>query len=222
VEDIRGLYDTSLEVVSLDSDDDVYTDSSVEFVVEGFEDDFDWSELKVDAVYSEEDEELELKVYLPNIGREPDYRYETEFTIGNKTFKKDFKYDEDEEELSFSFDTPMDEDDIESDYEVDFEVYNIDLDDEKVGDEEIEFDVEMISQEDDLDWDKITATGIYDEDRERLSITLELDNIKTEPSGKYTSFMEFEREDYDERFSYDDDKEALIAEYSIKIDEDDV
>jgi transcription initiation factor IIF auxiliary subunit len=81
-----------------------------------------------------------------------------EFKIDNKTFKKDFKYDEDEEELSITFDTRIDDEDIEDEYEVDIEVFNKDLDDEEVGDEKIEFEVEMIAKEDDLDWYDLEAT----------------------------------------------------------------
>jgi hypothetical protein len=220
-EDIRGIYNTSLEVFDED-DESVYKDTTVEIEIAWYEEEFDWEDIKIDGVYDEAEEELELKIYLEDVSREPDYEYEMEFKIDNKTFKKDFKYDEDEEELSITFDTRIDDEDIEDEYEVDIEVFNKDLDDEEVGDEKIEFEVEMIAKEDDLDWYDLEATWVYDDVKERLTLKLILEDVSNEPKGSYESFIEFESEDYDERFKYDEDEEHLIAEYTIKIDEDDL
>ncbi len=220
-DEIRGLYDTKITVDDED-DDTVYTDNNVEIEIDGYQEDFDWDDLKVDATYDEKDEDLELKIYMEDISRDPDYDYEIEFEIDNKNFKKKFSYDEDESELSFSFDTPVDKDEIEDEYDIGFEVFNTDLDDEEVWDGDLEFEVEIIWSSDDLDWDKLDYTALYDEDRSRLALNFILSNVKTEPNGSYKSFIEFEREDYDEKFNYDDDEEHLIAEYSIKIDEDDL
>lgn len=221
-EDVRWIYKTSLEVVSMQTNNEEYSDTSVEFEIDGFEEEFDWDELQVDASYDADDEDLELKIYLENITREPDYDYEIEFEIDDKWFTKKFKYDEDESELSFSFDTPVDEDDIEDEYEIEYEVFNTDLDDEEVGDWDVEFDVNITGTNDDFDWDKLEYTAIYDEDRERLALTLYLDDISDEPSKTYESFIELDQEEYDEKFNYDEDENKLIAEYSIKIDEDDL
>jgi hypothetical protein len=57
----------------------------------------------VDAVYDEEEEDLELKIYLENITREPTYSYEIEFEIDDKEYTKRFTYDDDENEISYSF-----------------------------------------------------------------------------------------------------------------------
>lgn len=221
-DDVQGLYDTSLVVTSLDSDEEVYDDNSVEFEVEGYEEEFDWDDLIVDASYEEDDEKIEMRIYLEDVSDEPDYDYEIEFEIDDKTFTKEFDWDDDEEEFYVEVSTSIDEDDIEDEYDIDFEVFNTDLDDDKVWSGDLEFDVEIISEDDDFDWDDIEYTAIYDEDRERLYLNFYLEDISSEPNRSYESFIEFEDEDYDEGFTYDEDTEQLIAEYTIKIDEDDL
>ena len=63
-----------------------------------------------------------------------------------KNFTKKFSYDEDEQQLSFNFDTPIDEDDIEDEYKLDFEVFNTDLDDAAIKDLAVQFDLESFDK----------------------------------------------------------------------------
>jgi len=220
IDDVRWIYDTEFFIFD-EEDEDVY-DRSVIIEIDGYSEELDWENIKAEAVYDEEDEDLDLKIYLEDITRTPDYEYEIEFEINDRNFIEDFRYNIDEEELVVILDISIDEQDIRDEYEIEFEVVNKDLDDEEVADSEFEFDVDIISEDDDFDWDELEIVAVYDEDSERLNIHVFLTDIIVEPKKDYESFIELEDEEYDERFKYDDDNEELRAEYSIKIDEDDI
>jgi len=220
LDEVRGIYDTEF-VIYDDENEDVFNED-VEVEIDGYSEELDWDKLRAEAIYDEEDEDLDLKLYLEDLSRSPDYEYEIEFEINDRNFLEDFSYNDDEQELSVILDISIDENDIRDEYEIEYEIFNKDLDDEEVADSELDFDVDIVSEDDNFDWDDIDVVAVYDEDSERLNITITLSDIVVEPKKDYESFVELDGEDYDERFKYDDDTEELVAEYSIKIDEDDI
>lgn len=216
-DEVRGIYKLNATIV--DEDDDTVFNGRIEFEVDGYWDDFNWNNLKTQAVFDEAKEELTLEVYMSNVSRLPDIEYELEIEFENKDYDKDLKYDEDEEELRAIFEIDVLKSAIEDDYRLDYRILDWS---EEIDDGRLDIEIDVESSSDDFDWDDLGYSSEYDEERERLEIVFQLKNIKNEPKERYQIFLELEDEDYDQRFKYDSWDDLLEAKFSIKIQEEDV
>jgi len=71
-------------------------------------------------------------------------------------------YSSSDEKLYVEFEIYINEDDIEDEYDLDYEIIDRDEDDEEVADAGFDMQVEIEDNEDNFDWDELEYTGVYD------------------------------------------------------------
>jgi len=217
-DDILWEYDATFEVFNED-DEEVYN-RTFDLELDDLEDSFDWDDLEYSADYIQEDEELELVIYLDNITRQPIDNYEIFIELDGDDYDDRFTYKDSEDRIEAKFTLDIDEDDIENDYDIDYEILNSDED--EVQDSRLEIDVDILSNEDEFDWDDIEYSSEYDEDGEDLLITFTLEGIDNAPNSSYEVVVEIDDEEEDKRFTYSSSQENLTAIVKFWIDEDDI
>jgi hypothetical protein len=97
-----------------------------------------------------------------------------------------------------------------------------DNDEDEVFDDEVDLEVELLSEADDFDWDDLEVTASYNENKEILYIELVLEDVTSKPTFIYTTDLEFEDEEEFKKFTYNSEKDELRASIEVRIDEDDI
>ena len=143
-------------------------------------DTYNWYNLRAEYVYNTSRDELEIKVFLPNITRSPDERYDLEVEIDNRDYDKRMSYSSSADEVYaiFYFD------DIGSSELEDYLDLDIVIEDED-RDEVFEGRIEMTSNRSmnhnnssnnniDIDWSEIEASMNCETNSNKLELQLEV------------------------------------------------
>jgi len=221
-EDSEENYSVDLEIVENDEDEEVADDKiSVDVNIVSNDDDFDWNEIEYSSYYDEDREDIIIEFTLEDIKNDPNDSYKIYVELDWEEEDENMRYDEDEEILYAEVKFWVDEDDLDDNYDVEFYIENKDTDDEEYEDDfEIE-DIWDTSSSDDIDWDDLEISLLYDEDEEVLYAVFELE-LSSDPREDFDLVFELDGEDYEEELEYDSDKESLFLEVEIDIDEDDI
>ena len=67
-------------------------------------DNFNWNNLRAEYMYNSSRDNLEIKIFLPNITRSPDERYELEVEINDRDYDKRMSYSSSDDEIYANFD----------------------------------------------------------------------------------------------------------------------
>lgn len=157
--------------------------------------------------------------------RPPERDYTLVLDFEDREYDEYLRYNSSKKEMVATFTIDIDKEDIDTSYDVDFAVVGQDIDkDEKEFYDERNRKIEVgeVKTTDDFDWNDLVTTAIYDEDRERLEISIVLEDIDQEPFETYIAAIDVNDEEDDRRFSWDSDAEQLQVDFTIKIPEEDL
>jgi hypothetical protein len=187
-------------------------------------DNFNWNNLRAEYVYNSSRDELEIKIFLPSITRSPDERYDLEVEIDNRDYDKRMSYSSSQDEVYaiFDFDN-INSSELDDYLDLDIKIEDEDRDEVFDGRIEMSSNGSMDNNSDDLDWDELDVDYSYSESSERLSITLELNDVNSSPRFRYTAMLESDNRDYEKTMTYSSSGDELKTTFTLNnVDEDDL
>ncbi len=220
-EDMRWIF--TVQAVIKDEDGDIDYDGEIQFEVDGYGDSFDWDDLDITARYNGEDQDLYVDFVLHNVTRIPDKEYSIELNINDRDLSKDLKYKQEDNILIAEFSLSINDDDIEDDYYVDFDIISEDIDNEEQREDSIRknIDVEILKTDDEFNWNDAHMFSVYDEQKERLEVFFVLPEIKEKPLRKYSIYMDVAGKQDDRKLDWNPEKDELSASMVVRIKQED-
>lgn len=191
-------------------------------------DNFNWNNLRAEYVYNSSRDELEIKIFLPNITRSPDERYELEVEIDNRDYDTRMSYSSSQDEVYATFDFDNINSSELEDY-LDLDIVIEDEDEDEVFDGRIQMssngsmDHNNSSNNDiDIDWSEIETSMNYERNSNKLELQLEVWDVpisaeRLANSWYYNASVTIDGRKYNQEFIYSGSKNILYSDFDIYV-----